>query len=143
MQELQKIGERQTGTSAVLIRDGSVLLGLRNYIRANEWKTIPMWTTPGGRCDPGEIIEHGLRRETKEETGITRLQIIKFIGTFPSAAQKDDIVHFFLCETDEEPKLLEPDKFSAWEWFPADNLPVNFINPYARKFIHLAVRSEQ
>jgi ADP-ribose pyrophosphatase YjhB (NUDIX family) len=137
MQELQQIGDLQTCTSAVIVRNATILLGLRNYNKAKEWKTVPVWTTPGGRCNLGETIEAGLRRETKEETGITDLHIKKFIAVVPGA-KEGDTVHLFLCETDEEPRLMEPDKFSEWRWFPIDDLPINFINPDARKIITCA-----
>jgi ADP-ribose pyrophosphatase YjhB (NUDIX family) len=129
MQELQKIGNIQTCTSAVIVRNASILLGLRNYNKAKEWKTVPVWTTPGGRCDLGETIEAGLRRETREETGISHLTIKEFIATVPSFSKTGDMVYVFLCETEEEAILAEPDKFSEWKWFPFDEIPSNFINP--------------
>lgn len=137
MQELKKIADLHTCTSAVIVRRGMVLLGLRNYVREKEQKTISVWTTPGGRCEAGETIEAGLRRETKEETGIIDLVIKNFITTVPASntVKEGDLVHLFLCTTDEEPELMEPDKFSEWKWFPADNLPANFINHHAREFI--------
>jgi ADP-ribose pyrophosphatase YjhB (NUDIX family) len=129
MQELQKIGDLQTCTSAVIVRNGTILLGLRNYIKAKEWKTIPVWTTPGGRCDEGETVEASLRRETSEETGISDLVIKEFIAAVPSFLKTGDTVYVFLCETEEEAILAEPDKFSEWKWFTFNEIPINFINP--------------
>ena len=77
MKELNKIGTKHTCTSAVIIKNDRILLGLRHYT-SDKWKTISVWTTPGGRCNKGESVENNLRREVLEETGITDLKIGKF-----------------------------------------------------------------
>ena len=132
--ELKHKGDVHTCTSAVILRDGKILLGLRHYTQ-REWKTISVWTTPGGRCDEGESLEEGLRRETMEETGITDLAIKRFLGVVPAAGSQSDTLWVFLCESTGEAKLMEPDKFSEWQWFPLTEIPENFINTAARKLI--------
>lgn len=48
--------------------DGKVLLGLRS---GRPLKIYPgHWDLPGGRIEPGETLEEGLRREFLEETGM-------------------------------------------------------------------------
>lgn len=132
--ELGQQSDAHTCSSAVIIRDEKILLGLRHYT-PDKWKTISVWTTPGGRCDPGELIEEGLRRETKEETGITDISIKRFLGIIPGVADQKDAVWTFLCESNSEPRLMEPEKFSEWKWFPLAEIPTNFINPVALKLI--------
>lgn len=127
MEALKKIGNRNTCTSAVIIRGNKILLGLRNYT-PDKWKSISVWTTPGGRCDEGEMIEIGLRRETFEETGITELKIIKFLGE-AAGVKEGDTLYVFHCTTTQDVKLIEPNKFSEWKWFDLDKIPKNFINP--------------
>ncbi|MDO8521443.1 MAG: NUDIX hydrolase [bacterium] len=126
--ELEQRGDAHTCTSAVIIREGKILLGLRHYT-PDTWKAVSVWTTPGGRCEPWESVEEGLRRETKEETDIDDLIIKRFIGKMPAAGDKRDTLWVFLCETPLEARLMEPEKFSDWRWFPLDELPENFINP--------------
>lgn len=133
MEELQRIGDTQTCSAVFFIREGKILLGLRNYTQ-DKWKVISVWTTPGGRCDNGEVLERSLRRETEEETGITRFTIRKYLGTY-LGAKEGDTVYVFLCDTEEEPKLLEPEKFSEWRWFPVKNLPQNMISPHIDAFL--------
>jgi ADP-ribose pyrophosphatase YjhB (NUDIX family) len=98
----------------VIIKNKSILLGLRNYT-PEKWKAISVWTTPGGRCEAGETIEAALRREVKEEIDVDNLRILDFIGEIPGA-KEGDIVPIFLCDTDQTPRLMEPEKFSEWKW---------------------------
>ncbi|MGD9786176.1 MAG: NUDIX domain-containing protein [Hyphomicrobiaceae bacterium] len=51
--------------SAILLRDGSVLLVLRG-----QGANAGLWSAPGGRLEPGETPAEAARRETLEETGL-------------------------------------------------------------------------
>lgn len=133
MEELKRIGDVQTCSSAFFIKKGKILLGLRHYTK-DKWKVISVWTTPGGRCDDGEILGDNLRRETKEETGITNFTVRQYLGSY-SGAKEGDTVHVFLAETEEEPQLMEPEKFSEWRWFPIKDLPESLISPHVKKIL--------
>lgn len=115
------------------MRDRKLLIGLRHYT-ADKYKDISVWTIPGGRSDGRESLETTLRREVAEEVGVTSLTIQKFIGEVPGA-KEGDVVHVFLASTDEEPRLMEPEKFSEWKWQSLSDMPENFINPAALKLI--------
>ncbi len=134
---LDKIGDIKTCTSAIIVKNGKILLGLRHYAKQNtdhDWKTISVWTTPGGRCDKGEKIKENLLRETEEETGIKNIQIEKFLGKADGAKEGDE-VFVFLCTTEEEAVLTELEKFSEWRWFSPEEIPPNFINENILKII--------
>lgn len=113
-------------TAGIFVRDGKVLLGLRNY-EAKHFTDGDFWTTPGGRCDEGEEIETTLRREVEEEIGVKNFEIKEKLGVVPGA-KEGDRVHVFLCETTEDEKLMEPEKFKEWKWFEVNEIPENFIN---------------
>ena len=115
-EQLSKIGNSSICPSAIIVKGGRILLGLRNYT-PDKWKTISVWTTPGGRCDDNETIESALRREGKEEIDITDLTIRAFICETPGA-KEGDTVPMFYCTTTEEPRLMEQEKFSEWRWVP-------------------------
>ncbi len=108
--QLSKIGGQLICPMAVVIRNNSILLGLRNYT-PEKWKAISVYTMPGGRCETNESVETTLRREIKEEVNITDFELVDFIGEVPGA-KEGDIVPIFFCTTNQEPQLMEPEKFS-------------------------------
>ena len=131
--QLSRIGDKTTCPVAVIIRNGKILMGLRHYT-PDKWKTISVWTIPGGRCDSGETLENTLRREVEEETGINDLKIIKYLGEVPGS-KSGDVVFLFVCNSEQEVRLIEPEKFSEWRWFSMKEYPENFINPAALNLI--------
>ena len=134
IQELSKIGNETTCPLAVIVKDDKILVGLRHYT-PDKWKTISVWIQPGGRCYEGEIVEETLRREVEEETGIDDLKILEFITEIPGA-KEGDLGLLFLCETNQEPKLMEPHKFSDWKWINfSGEWPENYVDSGTKKAI--------
>jgi len=135
--KLKEIGNEFKCPISIMMRDGKILTGHRHYT-PDKWKKISVWTVPGGRCDPGEIIQDALTREIQEEVGITEFEIIDFIGEVPGA-KEGDIVPMFFCTTKQDFKLMEPEKFSEWRWVSKDEYMVggeySGFNPTARKVI--------
>ena len=129
VENIDRRGDGVLCPMAIIIRDGKILLGLRNYT-PDKWKDISVWTVPGGRSEKGETIGETLLREITEEVGITDLKIERFVEERPGV-KPPDIVLIYRCSTLEEPKLMEPEKFSGWKWFGVDEIPENFINPDA------------
>lgn len=129
MEHLSQIGNSITCPVVMFVREGNLMMGLRHYKQENQ-ETVSIWTIPGGRCEDNETIEQTLRREVAEEVGIKDFEIIGFIGVVPGAHQ-GDIVYIFAGTTDQEPQLMEPEKFSEWKWQSLDSMPENFINPAA------------
>lgn len=130
---LQKNGTDKDVAVAFIFKKNKLLIGLRNYT-IDKWKDISVWTIPGGRCDQDETLETTLKREVLEEVGLNDLIIVKYLGTIPGS-KKGDIVYVFKARTEQEPRLLEPEKFSEWKWCLISEIPENFINPGALKLI--------
>lgn len=120
---------------AVFLRGDTVLLGLRHY------EDGAFWTVPGGRAVAKEHIEEALFREVAEETGIDDFEIVTFMG-FAENTKNGDIAPHFICRTDKEPEIKEPDKFSEWGWFSKENFPEPFINERSKQFILQLLDSE-
>ncbi len=127
----KNITDRNINVVALIKRDDKILMGLREYK-----KGMPLWTFPGGRCEGGETIEETLIREIKEEIGVTDFDIVRFIGE-KLGVKQDDKVYFFECKINQEPKLMEPEKFLKWDWFSFKNLPLNLIDQNDIKFLNL------
>lgn len=127
--KLNQLGTPTTCPAAFLVRGRTTFIGLRHYT-ADKFKKIDLWTCPGGRCEPGETVEQTLRRETEEETGVLRLDILAYLGDVPGAKAGDN-VPVFVCRAGDEPRLVEPEKFSVWKWVDVAAAPENFINPAA------------
>jgi len=126
MEKLQETGNPKICPTIAIIKNNQLLIGLRHYT-PEKWQMLSVWTIPGGRCDDNEKIENALKREVAEEIGITDLNITDFLGEVEGVKDKD-IVYVFAGNTNQEPKLLEPEKFSEWKWQDIDKIPENFIN---------------
>lgn len=140
LEQLSRAGNNTLCPVAVMIKNGKILRGHRHYT-ADKWKEISVWTIPGGRSDVGETLEQTLRREVAEEVGITEFEIVDFIGEVPGA-KDGDVVPIFYCTTDQEPTLMEPEKFSEWKWVPIDEYiaEVPRFNPAAKNLITAFLR---
>lgn len=134
---LQKVGDTTCCATGAIVKDGHILLGLRNYT-PDKWKDISVWMTSGGRCDEGETLEQTLRREVKEEVDIDDLEIKDFIAEIPGSKEGDDVFIFF-CTTKQDPKLMEPEKFGEWKWVSFEDYlrgdPYDIMNPLAHKVV--------
>jgi 8-oxo-dGTP pyrophosphatase MutT (NUDIX family) len=130
---LNSTGDSTKCPVALIISNDKILLGHRHYT-PDKWKPVSVWTCHGGRCDAGETIETTLKREVYEETGISEMTIEEYLGDYPGS-KAGDLVPVFLCRTDQEPKNMEPEKFSEWKWFGKDNFPDIFINNEIGKLI--------
>lgn len=108
---------------AVLQRpDGKIALGLR--------VEEGVWAGFGGKLEPGESAESGLRREVLEEAGVMLDAVTPL--TFRAAAKADGtpfVVLYYLARlpagTASRVAVLEPRVFSQLAWFDPQELPDN------------------
>ncbi|MCJ7804224.1 NUDIX hydrolase [Patescibacteria group bacterium] len=130
---LTRKGNKKICPMALIFNGDKLLIGLRHYVSENGEK-LSVWTIPGGRCNEEETMGAALQRELAEEIGITNFKITEFVAQI-AGAKKGDIVYMFKVETEKEPKLLEPEKFSEWKWSAISEIPSNFINREALDLI--------
>lgn len=56
-----------------------------------------LWEFPGGKCDPGETLEHCLRRELREELGVEAVigeEVFTVTHDYPDRSVE---LHFLSC----------------------------------------------
>lgn len=86
-------------TAAVIEKDGKILIARRKKGDHLENK----WEFPGGKLEPGETPEEGLRRELEEEFGMN-IEVREFIGssrfTYPHASI-ELLAYRAVCLSDE------------------------------------------
>jgi 8-oxo-dGTP diphosphatase len=139
MSSPQKIG---VGFGVMLIKDKKVLLGKRHDDPDKADSLLHgagKWTMPGGKLDFGETFEVGAKREVREETGIR-------LGKVDVICVNQDILvdaHFVTIgliseEFSGEPKVMEPDEITRWDWFDLVNLPSPLYFPSAKVFENYA-----
>jgi 8-oxo-dGTP diphosphatase len=75
----------KTSTAIIPFPRGKILL-----IKRNTKPFVGYWALPGGRMDPGEVVEQTVVRECKEETGLD-VEVVRMIGEYVEKGIKDDI----------------------------------------------------
>lgn len=118
----------RVGVSAIVVRGGAVLLGLRQGAHG-----AGTWGFPGGKVDPGEHPSVTAARELREETSLQATSVTPLDWTndlFPEAGLHFVTLHH-LVTADGEPRITEPDKVQRWAWFAWDDLPQPLFAPTA------------
>jgi 8-oxo-dGTP diphosphatase len=84
------------------------------------------WGFPGGHLEFKESWKDCAHREVMEEVGIS-IENIRFCTASNDIFEKENkhyITIFMIASHQEgEPKILEPEKCTAWEWFSWKKLP--------------------
>ncbi|MBU0472289.1 MAG: NUDIX domain-containing protein [Nanoarchaeota archaeon] len=121
------------GFGVLILRDGKILLGHRHENPEKADSALSgegTWTMPGGKMDFGETIEGGAMREVMEETSI-KLNSLKVICLHNNMTEKAQFltVGLFSDDFEGEPKVMEPDEITEWQWFDIDKLPTPMYFP--------------
>ena len=128
--EIKHIG---AGCGVIVMRDGKILLGLRNddpLLANSELHEEGTWTMPGGNIEYGETFEEAGIREAKEETGI----LVKDLEVICVQTDKNEYAHYISVGMIAhnfvgEPSVMEPNEIIKWEWFELEKLPKNIFSP--------------
>ncbi|MEV0033355.1 NUDIX domain-containing protein [Nocardia sp. NPDC050793] len=125
----------------LLSRDERVLLAQRH----NTGYADGQWNLPSGKLEDGEDVVDAIIRETHEEIGLQldrdEVRLISSIHyKAPEGHSRIGFV-FTADRWDGEPENREPDKCSALEWFPLDQLPTDTV-PYTAASVELFQRGE-
>jgi len=116
------------GVSAIVTRNGAVLLGRRRGAHG-----AGTWAFPGGKPDPGEHPRDAVRRELLEETGLNARSVTPVAWTsdiIVDSAQHYVTLHHLVGALGE-PEVREPEKVEGWHWHRWDALPEPLFAPAA------------
>lgn len=134
MEQNKKIG---AGVGVFILKDNKVLLGKRHddpEKADSELHGAGTWTMPGGKLHFGETFEQAAIREVEEEIGIVispeKLELISIANDRVEDAHFITI-GFLLHEFEGEPKIMEPEEITEWQWFDLNNLPEKVFFPSA------------
>jgi 8-oxo-dGTP diphosphatase len=124
--DAKKIG---VGFGVMVLREGKILLGQRHPDPEKAGSIFHgegTWTMPGGKLHFGESFEEGAAREILEETGLAIEQDkLKLIAVNNDRITDAHFITMGLLYEGEvaEPKVMEPDEITKWDWFALDSLP--------------------
>jgi len=101
-----------------VVKDGKLLVLKR---ASSDIQKPSIWEIPGGRLDLGEDPREGIKRETKEETGID-VDVLHLINVrhFVRDDRQTITMLIFLCKAlHNNVKISE--EHSAFDWIPLEN----------------------
>lgn len=109
----------KVAAKAVVINESGEVLLLREASTYKEGTNIGRYSCPGGRLNPGENYENGLKREIMEETGLTVEPLYPiYVGEWHpviNGVPHQIIAIFTVCKaTSKEVKLSEEHDDYKW-----------------------------
>ncbi len=133
MEQKKSVG---VGFGVMMVKEGKLLLGKRHDDPEKASSLLNgagTWTMPGGKLHFGETFEKGAKREVLEETGM----VLNNIEILCVNQDIIETVHFvtmgLFCEDfTGEPKVMEPNEITEWQWFDLNNLPSPLYFPSAK-----------
>ena len=97
------------------------------------------WSLPKGALKDGETLEKAARREIKEETGVTRLKLLKTLGSYkrngfgdPTERKRITMFHFRTTQTRFTAEARKQHPVSAW--VQPDQVALLLSHPKDRAF---------
>ena len=95
------------------------------------------WDLPKGKLDPGETLETCALREVEEETGLSKLELIKFLLVTEHEYEERGLsilkeTHWYLIKTDGNQKLVPQtdEDISELKWLGEGNFKTVIRNTY-------------
>jgi ADP-ribose pyrophosphatase YjhB (NUDIX family) len=113
---------------AVIVDSKNRILMLREADTYEEGTNKGKYHFPGGRLEPGEKWEVGLRREVEEETGFKNVKIGQplFVGEWSpviKGVQNQIIALFVVCRVDDTEEVILSDEHDSYKWLGEGETP--------------------
>ena len=111
--ESQSAPSPQVVVGGIVIHDECLLM-----IKRAQDPSKGLWTIPGGRVEPGEYLADAVRREVKEETGIT-VDVGELLGVLEVIHDSwHYVIHDHLATVSGDPLLAAADDALEARWVP-------------------------
>lgn len=123
--------------------DPRVMLLFRRHGDATAWKT------PKGGIQPGESREDAARRETAEEAGLERVDVLDYLGRIQyfkphrKRVMSEKTVHLYLMVSQDGEVGVAPregERFVSCDWLTVDEAIDRVTQPQVRRLIRRAER---
>ena len=129
-----------TSAGAIILRDvgGELKIALAQHRRSSK-----SWTLPKGHVEAGESLEQAALREIYEETGLSNVQLITYLGSFVRESVKSNgdveqkTIHFYLAYSPgtEAPSAPSDPSFIGVDWFSPEQALELILNENDRAFL--------
>src|SRR3989344_122029 len=115
----------QLGIKALIVNSvGHILLLKVNKEMLKGFSGDPYWDIPGGRIHRGSTIEETLKREVKEETGITNItrtaplaMVLSNIRIPRDGTDTGLILSVYTCRVEEPISVILSNEHTEFRWF--------------------------
>ena len=121
--------------------EGKILLLETNPRKLVGAKHQKYWDIPGGRIQKGDTILETLKREIKEETGLTGVKNIKLFSSvisnirIPTKTGDLGLILFsYLCEVPKLGKIIISDEHERFDWFSPKEASKLLTVKYPKEF---------
>ncbi|MGI6612202.1 MAG: nucleotide triphosphate diphosphatase NUDT15 [Candidatus Nanosyncoccaceae bacterium] len=115
------------GVGVLILRNKQVLLGKRHIDPKKASSLLDgagTWTMPGGKLNFGETFESAAVRKVAEEVGLKLKQLeVICVNNDRVKTAHFVTVGLFSDNFTGEPRVMEPDEITEWQWFDLNNLP--------------------
>ncbi|MFH1036513.1 MAG: NUDIX domain-containing protein [Patescibacteria group bacterium] len=133
MEENQNKLRPGVGFGIMMMKGGKIILGRRHDDPEKASSLLHgegTWTMPGGKLHFQEGLKDAAMREVSEETGI-KINSLELISVSNDIVYDNHFITFGFLSTDfeGEPRVMEPDEITKWEWFDLNNLPSPLFPP--------------
>lgn len=131
--------ETQSAGGVILNEEGQVLLVEQRR---------GVWSLPKGHLEGNETPLEAALREIDEETGVTKLEFKKELGSYKrykiGKDGKDDLaelktMHIFLFTTGEKPPKPKDPTIVGLKWFAPSDVAKHLTHPKDREFFNAAL----
>lgn len=121
----------KVGIGVIVVKDGKILIGERLSSHGSN-----MYEISGGHLEFGETFEEAAKREVREETGLTDIEIKGIISLGNDIAFDRHYVSIGVLARcmSGEPCDPSPETSRNWRWYDPRNLPTP-IFPHSQRVI--------